>query len=115
MFLKYSSPDPTRILIITAFLSVIVLAILVITFSGQLCDVLFNFTLRSTMKLFFEGLPMFTLFISYFSWSVIQNLSDALIAGMFVAIFFGIMLSRTESKVSKLLGALAIFFFLAQI
>lgn len=116
MFLKYSSPDPTRILTIACLLSLFVVCILLYTFSKEL---MVSFTLcngKILAMLFCEGLPMFTLFISYFGWSAIQQLSDALISGFLVAAVFGILLNvAIRNKLLSTLSVLTSFVILAQI
>lgn len=59
---------------------------------------------------------MFTLFISYFGWSAIQQLSDALISGFLVAAVFGILLNvAIRNKLLSTLSVLTSFVILAQI
>lgn len=66
--------------------------------------------------LFCEGFPMFTLFISYFSWKVIQNLSDALVTGFLTAAIFGVLLNiSTRNKLMSILCIVTPFVVLAQI
>lgn len=59
---------------------------------------------------------MFTLFISYFSWQVIQNLSDALVSGFLTAAIFGVLLNISiRNKLMSILSILVSFVLLAQI
>lgn len=59
---------------------------------------------------------MFTLFISYFSWNIIQNLSDALVSGFLTALIFGVLFNQAlRNKVEVLLKILIPFVVLSQI
>lgn len=65
---------------------------------------------------FCEGFPMFTLFISYLSWNIIQNLSDALVSGFFTALVFGILYNLAiKNKLEVLLKVFIPFVILSQI
>lgn len=58
---------------------------------------------------------MFTLFICYFSWAVIQDLSNALLCGFLIAAVFGILLTpEILNKGQSITVVLGCFFMLSQ-
>jgi hypothetical protein len=71
---------------------------------------------RLFLIVFCEGLPMFTLFISYLSWNIIQNLSDALVSGFIAALIFGVLFNLAlRNKLEVVLKILIPFVILSQI
>ena len=114
-FLKYSTPDPTATLVLALLLSILPVSILVHIFFPQLHRTLTSCKGKYYLTLFCEGFPMFTLFICYFSWAVIQNLSNALVSGFFIAAIFGVLLSPLIKEKLLTIGVvLGIYFVLAQ-
>jgi hypothetical protein len=114
-FLKYSAPDPNSIIMLAGIVSFLPVAFLFYIFAPELCRVARQCRGNLFLTLFCEGFPMFTLFISYFSWAVIQKLSEALIIGFLIAAIFGILLTPTVDSKFKALGiVVGSFFVLAQ-
>jgi hypothetical protein len=114
-FLKYSAPDTTTILAVTFVVSLLPFVILFYIFTPQLITTFTSCKGRLFLTLFCEGFPMFTLFMSYFSWNTIQILSNAISAGFLVAAVFGILLTKIiDRKLESLSIVIGCFLVLAQ-